>query len=121
MAQIPVTTLSPAGSATVYQAASAGGDAFNNPSDERSFVHVKNGSGGTLTVTIAPTQATAVKIPGVGALAPPSRVISIAAGADAMIGPFTAAYMDANNNVNLAYSSATSVTVGAFRLPAQSY
>ena len=38
-----------------------------------------------------------------------------------MIGSFTAAYTDANNNVNLTYSSVTSVTVGAFRLAAQSY
>src|SRR5258708_2627996 len=116
MAQLPLTVLLPSGVATAYQAAGAGGDAFGNPSDERSFVHVKNGSVGSITITVLPVQAAAVKIPGVGPLAPPTRSVVIAAGADAMIGPFTAAYTDANNNVNLAYSAVTSVTVGAFRL-----
>src|SRR5436305_1506346 len=66
-------------------------------------------------------QTGAIKIPGVGALSPPTRSVVVAAGADAMIGPFTAAYTDANNNVNLAYSAVSSVTVGAFRLPSQSH
>jgi hypothetical protein len=121
MAQLPLTVLSPAGVAAAYQAASSGGDAFSNASDERAFAHVKNGSGSTVTVTVSPVQAAAVKVAGVGSLSPPTRSIAVEAGAEAMIGPFTAAYTDADNNVNLAYSAVSSVTVGAFRLPAQSY
>lgn len=121
MAQLTPTLLQPTGIATSYQAASSAGDSFNNPTDERTFVHVRNGAASAITVTIAPIKATGVKVAGYGLLTAPTRSVTVPAAGDAMIGPFPPAYNDASNNVALAYSSATSVTVGAFRLPAQSF
>ncbi len=102
-------------------AASAGGDAFPNPSDERTFLYVKNGGGSPITVTVAPVNPTTVRVPGAaGAIPVPNRAMTVPASQEGWLGPFPTAFNDANGNVNVSYSAVTSVTVAARRLPAES-
>jgi hypothetical protein len=103
-------------------AASVGGDAFPCGTDERNFLYIKNGAGsGSITVTIAPNSRTNAKVPGAGTLSIPTEAISVAFGAEMLIGPFPAAYADGAGNVDVTYSSVTSVTVAALRLAPQSF
>jgi hypothetical protein len=78
--------------------------------DERNFIHVKNGSGGTLTVTIQ----TSVTLDG---LAVSDLTVTIANGAEKMIGPFPLQYYNqTDGSVYVDWSTITSVTVAALRL-----
>lgn len=117
MAALTVQTIVAAGLAPSYAAASAGGDTIANDSQKNTFLHVKNASGGAITVTIAPAQSS-VNVADVGAVTVPSMVVSVpATTGDRMIGPFPAAYTDANGNVAVTYSAVTSLTVAAVKLP----
>lgn len=112
MAALTLQSIVPAGITPALVAASAGGDSFANKTDERTFLHVKNASGASVTVTAAAVM-TSSRVPGVGTLATPNIAVAVGAGAEAIIGPFSAAYNDANGNVNVTYSAVASVTVGA--------
>lgn len=113
MATLTAQQIARAGLAPTYAAVAAGGDEFANP-DGNIFAHVKNGSGGSLTVTIA-SQATAA--PG---LAVTDLSVTLADGADKMIGPFpmgtSAGFNDADGKVQLTYSTDTSVTIAILKL-----
>ena len=116
MAALTVQNLTLAGLAPTLTAAAGGGDTFANPSDERTFLRVANGSGSSVTVTIAKQKAT-VSAAGYGAVATADAVVAVAAGVTKDIGPFPAElWNDVNGAVNVAYSSATDVTVAAIRM-----
>lgn len=116
MAQLSIQTISQAGLAVSLAAASAGGDAFQNPNDESTFLEINNGSGGSITATITPPNPN-YRVPGVGPAVVAALAVSVPAGASRRIGPFPAGvWNDQNGNVNVAYSGVTSVTVGAVRL-----
>lgn len=95
-----------------YAAAGAGGDTF--PNDGRSFLHVKNGGAGSITVTVDDLGSTAPE--GAAAFDPDPDIV-IGAGAEAMIGPFEKSRFDDDASVvAVSYSGVTSVTVGVFSL-----
>lgn len=91
-----------------YAACAAGGDTVA-PGDN-TFIHVKNASVGSLTVTVdsvaASSYGTDVDL-----------VVAIAAGAEKMIGPLPASrFAQASTGlVNITYSGVTTLTIGAFR------
>lgn len=89
-----------------YASAAGGGDEF--VWDKYTFLHVKNGGGSSIDVTIA-SQASA----GQG-LAAADKVVAVGAGSEKFIGPFQeAAFEDINGKVQVSYSGVTTVTVAA--------
>lgn len=92
-----------------YAAASSGGDKVG-PGD-RVFLHVKNGAGSALTVTIAAN-------PTASGLTVTSPTVSVPASGDRFIGPLSKADFAAASDglVAITYSSNTSVTVAALRI-----
>ncbi len=100
-----------------YNNAATDGHAIDNAS-KRVFIHVKNGSGGSVDVTIT-TPST------VDGLAIADRVVAVPASGERMIGAFPEAVYsqeDATLGIDKAvyvdYSATTSVTIGVFKLPA---
>ena len=89
--------------------------------NERLWLHVKNGGGSAVTVTIAPVSPTSARVAGVGSLAVLSMTRSVPASGEAVIGPISQAYIDGTGNVTVTYSATTSVTAAAFSLPSVSY
>ena len=83
-----------------YDAADVGGDAFNN--DGKTFLHVKNGSVGPLTVTVAakPTKTDAEK--------------TVAPGGEEFFGPFP--LTDFLVAPAITYSGVTSLTLAVLRI-----
>jgi len=108
MAVLTVQPVSLTGLTPTFPAAAGGGDEFSN--DGRTLFRVKNGGGGSITVTFT----TPKSIKGV-AIADPA--ITVAAGAEMYIGPFDPEIFNAaDGNVDVAYSGVTTVTVAAVRL-----
>jgi hypothetical protein len=99
-----------AGVVPSYAAATGGGDKFTPTKD--TWLHAKNGSGGSITVTIVTPKTDA------WGNAVADNAIAIAAGAEKVIGPFPAdAYSDpATGLADITYSGVTSLTIGAFAL-----
>jgi len=91
-----------------YAAAHADGNKFSN--DGRMFLHVKNGAGAPITVTI--------QTPGqVDGLAIADQVVTVTNGEERMIGPFPPnIYNQDDRMVYVDYSSVTSVTAAVLRL-----
>lgn len=117
MATLTPAVITEAGVAISLSAAAGGGDQFANPSDARTYLHVNNGGGGSITVTIT-AQVASAQVPGKGLMTKANGGGSVANGAAKVFGPFPAEmFNDANGNVQVTYSGVTSVTVGAFRLP----
>lgn len=91
--------------AIIYTAAAGGGDQLT-PGDT-TFLHVKNGGGSSVTVTVTSTQACSQ-----GQLH--NLVVAVPAGSDRPIGPLPVTrFGNTSGLVDVAYSSATSVTVAA--------
>lgn len=116
MATISVQPVVPAGAAPTYGAVALS-DKFVDDGKQRTFLHVKNGSGSSINVTISKGAFSSRVVPGIGAVAIADQVIAVGAGADKMIGPFSEAYRDATGFVNVAYSAITTVTAAAVSLP----
>ena len=110
MSLLTVQTINANGLNPTYGAASAGGDKVPLNA-ANTFLHVKNGSASSVTVTIT-TQSNQVD-----GLTLPDRTVTIPASGERMIGPLTQArYGDINQQASVAYSAVTTVTVGAFRI-----
>jgi hypothetical protein len=108
VATLTVQDILAAGTGATYQAATGGGDAM--PTGPNNFLHVKNGGGASITVTIAATGACSQ-----GVLHPISVVVPNAG--ERMIGPIPARYKDAVTGLaQISYTAVTSVTVGAFQM-----
>lgn len=103
-----LTVISSAITGTVFAptAAAGGGDVF--PNDGNTKLYVKNGSGGSLTVTVA--------TPGLpGGLTLTPVAVAVAAGVEKILGPFPGQYFNnASGQVALTYSGVTSLTVLPF-------
>ncbi len=111
MALLATQPIVRAGLAPAYAAAAGGGDTFAPGSNV--FLHVKNASGGALTVTVVTPRTDALGNP----IA--DNAISVpATTGDRMIGPFPAeAYADPTTGLaNITYSGVTSLTIGAFQV-----
>lgn len=112
MANLATQNITRAGLTSALVAAAGGGDTFTP--DDRTFLYIKNGGGGAITVTIV---TPAVAIPDV-AIA--DTAVSVGAGSERMIGPFPPPYYadPADGLADITYSGVTSVTVGIFKLSA---
>lgn len=105
-----LTTQTPliAGQSISYVAAGAGGDTIS-PSDGKTFLHVKNGGGSSITVTI-----TAHGMCNQGFTH--NAIVTVAAAADEAIGPFdTQRFSNGTGGIDVTYSGVTTVTVAAIR------
>ena len=98
----------PTGLEQTYAAAHVDGNKFTN--DGRMFLHVKNGAGAPITVTI--------QTPGtVGDLAIADQAVTVTNGEERMIGPFPPnIYNQADRMVYVDYSSVTTITVAVLQL-----
>ena len=115
MATLTVQEPSEVGAALTYANAAGGGDVF--PNDGKTVLHVKNGGGSSINVTIT-AQTTAATVPGMGVVAKSNRVVAVPAGEDRMIGPLpTKAFNNSSNQAAVSYSAVTSVTVAPIRVP----
>jgi hypothetical protein len=88
MAVLTVQNLGITGLAATLAAAAAGGDKFDNPTDERTFLRVANGGGSSINVTIT-VQKSVVNAAGYGAVATANQVVAVANGTTKDIGPFS--------------------------------
>lgn len=97
-----------AGTLPGFAAAAGGGDKV--PPNDRGYLHYKNGSGGSITVTIV--------VPGNSKYgqANPDVAVAIAAGAEKIIGPLPADLAGTDGLVEATYSGVTSLTVAAITL-----
>lgn len=110
MAALATQQIAPAGIAPSYASAAGGGDTF--VPDKDTFLHVKNGGGSPITVTVA--------VPGTEryGVATADLAVSVTNGQERMIGPFPAdAFADPalSGSAAITYSGVTSVTIGVFR------
>lgn len=115
MAAITVITPTLSGVAPSPASASGGGDTVANPRGDV-LIRVINGGGSSINATVTPP-ASSVR-PADGSfpqmtLSP--LVVAVPAGASRIIGPFPPMYNNSAGNLDLTYSSATSVTVEAMR------
>lgn len=109
MTELSVQKIAITGLEATYGAAAGGGNTFKN--DGKTFFHIKNGAGSDVTVTFT-TPGTVAGV----AIADPAVVVT--AGEERMIGPFEPSiFNNASGLVAASYSSATSVTVAAIKLP----
>lgn len=101
--------LGPHGVLATYVTPDAAGISFR--SSGRQFVHIKNGSGSSITIT----ETIGATVQGQTVTAPTS---TIAAGAERFYGPYPDDYeqQDGTNNVYLGFSSITTVTVACLSL-----
>ncbi len=83
--------------------------------DGKVFIAVKNGSGASINVTVAPVKTVADSG---GNIALASRVVAVAAGALAFLGPYPPDIFNnlSTNQVTISFSAVTTVTTQAFRL-----
>lgn len=116
MAALTLQSVVAAGIIPAYAAVNSQDTVIVNTA-QRNFLHVKNGSGGSINVTINAVK-TSARVQGVGVVTITDEVVAVGAGAEKMIGPFTEAYMDTDGTVTIDYSGTTSVTAGVFSLPA---
>jgi hypothetical protein len=117
MATLSRQNLVEAGITVTESNAAGGGDKATNIDGKTLFL-VNNGSGGSIDVTVTEQMSSNPVDPNYGNLTKSNVVKSVAAGAIAVIGPFPpAAFNDANGDVNIGYSSPTTVTVAALRMP----
>lgn len=108
MAELTVQQIDRDGTTPSFSNAAGGGDTFDN--DGKTYLHVKNGGAGSITVTINSQKQCDQGFDH-------DLTVNINAGAEALIGPFPPdRFNDDNGEVNVSYSGTTSVTVAAFRL-----
>lgn len=94
-----------AGTTPTYNAASAGGDTV--PTSDRTWIHVKNGSGASITATIT--------TPGThSGLAIADVAVAVPAGAERLIGPLTTPLF--GDAAAIAWSASASVTFAALTI-----
>lgn len=112
---LTVKELSKTGVASALAAANTDGSKWL-ASGGRTFLHIKNASGGAITATIEGQQTT--NQPGVGpVLAPDMPVVVAATTGDVKVGPISAGYCDSDGFAHVTFSGVTSLTIAAFELP----
>jgi hypothetical protein len=106
--------LAPAAGHT-YAALTDGVNTFADDGKQRTFLHVKNGGASTFTIT---TQAvkTSKYDPDVGEVTISNDSMNVAAGAEAFIGPFADAFLNAGV-VSVSDTVISGVTVAVLVMP----
>ena len=111
MAELTLQQITEAGGSVTYSAAAADGDTADNGGT--TFLHIKNGSGESITVTIT-AETTSVDSNIYGDLTKANASIAIAGSGEAFIGPFKpAAFNDGDGEIAITYSGVTSLTIAA--------
>lgn len=110
MATLVTQAINRAGLVPALTAAAGGGDKFTP--DNNTMLMVKNGGGSAVTVTVATPGTNAI------GLNVDDVVVSVAAGATELIGPFPANYFadPTDGLAHITYSGVTSVTVGTLQV-----
>ncbi len=106
MTDLTLQTVPTDGAALTYSAAAGGGDTV--PYDPNGFVHVKNGSGAPITVTVAVPGSTYGQ-------ANPDVPVSVPAAGDRLIKLASGMVDPATGRIALTYSGVTSLTLAALR------
>lgn len=117
MALLTLQTPAETGTTLTYASCTGGGDTFAN--NGKVYLHVKNGSGGSIDVTIVKTASTSINDPIYGILTKASAVVAVGAGAEKMIGPFKPDAFNATAGtgiVSITYSGVTSLTIAAIQV-----
>lgn len=117
MATLTVQKVAESGLSASYSVAAAGGDTFQNSSDDRVFLHVKNGDAVSHTVTIAASPSTYTQA-GLGKLTKSDISVTVSASGDQFIGPIALGAFGANPDIQ--YDAVTGVTLAAIKLPSTS-
>lgn len=109
MATLALQGMSLQGITPAYVSAAGGGDkVVPGPG---SFIHVKNGSGVSVTVTLATPELID------GDLAVADRAVAVGAGAEAFISVPARYAAPSDGLAAITYSAVTTVTIGSFRGP----
>ena len=104
---LTVQDISVSGMTPSYTAAIVDGHSF--PNNKPTFIHVKNGAGSDVTITIQ----TALTKEGLDLA---DRTVTVTAGSETMIGPFSDIYNQSDGSVYVDYSATASVTIAAISL-----
>ena len=117
MAEVTIQQITETGGSVTYSAATSGdGDVADNGGS--TFLHIKNGGGGSITATIT-AQTTSIDSSIYGDLTKANASIAVAAEGEAFIGPFKpSAFNDSNGQIAITYSGVTSVTIAALYITA---
>ncbi|BCJ86452.1 hypothetical protein [Effusibacillus dendaii] len=108
MAVLNVQDITASGITPSYTAAAAAGDSFAN--DGQTMLHVKNGDTAAHTVTIKSARQCNQGFTH-------DLTVSVAAGSDKMIGPFSRdRFNDDNGRVQITYDAVTGMTVAVLQL-----
>lgn len=103
MAVLSVQQILRTGTGVTFASANSGGDSFPNTGNE--VLHVKNGGGSSVTVTINSQAQCSFGFDH-------DETVSVPAGGEREIGPFPKSrFNDTSDRVNVTYSAVTSVTV----------
>lgn len=113
MSLLTTQEMTVAGLEATYAAATAGGDTV--VADGKTFLHVKNGGGAPITVTI-PKAANSTSKAGYGDIALADISVVVTNAEERMI-PIPPASHAPGGIASIAYTAVTSVTVAAIRLP----
>lgn len=117
MATLTPISSAEAGAVVTFTAAAAGGDQFRNNNNRGRFILlVDNSDASPMTVTIT-AQDTSTAIPSFGTVTKANGGGSVTNGTIETFGPFDEAFEDSSGNVQITYSSVTSVTVSVIELP----
>ena len=118
MAELTIQQITEAGGSVTYSAATADGDTADNGGG--TFLHIKNGGGSEITVTIT-AQTTSVDSSIYGDLTKANASIAVAGSGEAFIGPFKqSAFNNTDGEIVITYSAVTSVTIAAlYMTPSQ--
>lgn len=109
MATLTTQNITTAGITPTYAAATSGGDAMVPGSSN--FLHVKNGGGSSITVTLVTPQVVD------GSLAVADRAVTVANASEAMIKVTPELYRDPTSGLaSITYSAVTTVTVAAISI-----
>lgn len=111
MAILTTQTISPSGTSPTYQAAAVGGDKVRP--NERTFIHVRNGGGASITVTVDDALSQA---PSGAKEFDADLSVVIEPSGNRMIGPLPPArFRGTDGYASVTYTGVTSVTIAALR------
>lgn len=114
MATIVAQAVSESGLSATYTAADVAGDVVDNSG--HIFLHFKNADESTTTITVT-AQVTSIDNQMFGDVTKANASLALAADTEGFIGPFpTAAYSNDDQQIEITYSSVTSLTVAALYL-----
>ena len=112
MATIAARKIVEGGLAGSLSTAATGGDEFTNTGIE--FVRIRNDHASTAYTVRITAQTTSIKHPTYGTVTKSNTDITVAAGADAYIGPFVqGSWNDTNNKVQISYRTTGTYATGS--------